>query len=228
MTLRVVGAGVGRTGTLSLKVALEQLLGGPCYHMLEVFGHPEHVSLWHDAASSPIDWDALVGGYVATTDFPACLFWRELSAENPDAIVVLSTRRDSGAWWESASQTIFAIDPADLPPEMDVWYQMWQAVSSARFTADFTDERSARHAYDRHNAEVRAGVPRDRLVEWSPGDGWEPLCSALSLSVPDTPFPHLNSREEFPTVTAQTSVSDAIEQIRATAESQTSGEGSDG
>jgi hypothetical protein len=227
MTLRVVGAGVGRTGTLSLKAALEQLLDGPCYHMLEVFGHPEHVPLWRDAALSPIEWDQLVGGYVATADFPACLFWRELTAENPDAIVVLSTRRDSAEWWESASQTIFGFDLADLPPEMSEWAEMWKVVSAARFSADVTDERSARAAYDRHNDEVRASVFADRLVEWSPGDGWEPLCSALSVAVPDTPFPHLNSREDFPHVTADTPVSEALEQIRATAASGGSGEDSD-
>ena len=215
MELRVVGAGVGRTGTLSLKTALEQLLGAPSYHMLEVFEHPEHVALWGAAATSSIDWEAIVGGYASTTDFPACLFWQELTEANPDAVVLLSTRRDTKTWWESASQTIFAIDPANLPPEMSEWWQMWEAVSTARFTVDVTDEAAACAAYERHNAAVRATVPPERLVEWQPGDGWEPICAALGVSVPDEPFPRLNAREDFPQVTAGTSISDALETLRA-------------
>jgi hypothetical protein len=215
MALRVVGAGVGRTGTLSLKAALEQLLGGPCYHMLEVFEHPPHVALWRQAASSSsIDWDALVGGYVATTDFPACLFWPELMERHPDAIVLLSTRRDTKTWWESASQTIFAIDPASLPGEMEAWYEMWSAIATARFTEQTSDETAACAAYERHNAAVRSAVPPGRLVEWSPGDGWAPLCDALGVPVPAEPFPHLNTRADFPKVTADTSVDEALESMR--------------
>jgi Sulfotransferase domain len=119
MTLRVVGAGVGRTGTLSLKSATEQLLGAPCYHMLETIIHPEHVSFWRRAAAGEdVDWPELLGGYVGTTDFPACLFWPEILEANPHAVVVLSTRRNSGVWWESASRTIFTVDATKIPAEM--------------------------------------------------------------------------------------------------------------
>ncbi len=213
-TVRVVGAGVGRTGTLSLKTGLEQLLGDPCYHMLEVFGRPEHVGVWREAAEGgAVDWRALLDGYGATSDFPACLFWPEILEANPDAVVVLSTRSDSRAWWESASQTIFAIDGADLPPEMAEWYEMWRAVATARFTPRWTDEDVARDAYDRHNAEVRASVPADRLVDWKPALGWAPLCEALGTAVPSEPFPHLNTREDFPRVTEDTSLDEALEQF---------------
>ena len=215
MALQVVGAGVGRTGTLSLKTALEQLLGGPAYHMLEVFEHAEHVPLWRQAATSTIDWDALVGGYASTTDFPACLFWRELADANPHAVVLLSTRRDTETWWESASQTIFAIDPANLPDEMAQWWEMWDAVSTARFTNKVTDREAACAAYERHNAAVRAEVPPGRLVDWQPGDGWEPICAALGVAVPDAPFPRLNAREDFPQVTADSSLTEALETMRA-------------
>jgi len=216
MALQVVGAGVGRTGTLSLKTGLEQLLGQPCYHMLEVFSRPEHVTLWRQAAEGEtIDWAMELDSYAATSDFPACLFWPELLEANSDAVVVLSTRRDSQAWWESASQTIFAIDGAHLPPEMADWFEMWRAVASARFTSRWTDEEAARAAYDDHNAEVRASVPPERLVDWKPGDGWGPLCEALGLDVPDDPFPHLNTREEFPRVDEDSSVAEAVEQISA-------------
>src|SRR5438309_762706 len=119
MALRVVGAGVGRTGTASLKEALEKLLGGPCYHMLEVFGHPEHVPQWGAAMSGDVvDWSALLDGYVATVDWPACTVWRELSEENPDALILLSTR-DPEAWWTSCDRTIWQVfrNTDDLPPE---------------------------------------------------------------------------------------------------------------
>jgi Sulfotransferase domain len=212
MTIQVVGAGVGRTGTLSLKTALEQLVGEPCYHMLEVFGHPEHVTFWREAAEGrKVDWTGTLSEYGATSDFPACLFWQEILEANPDAVVVLSTRRDTQSWWESASQTIFAIDGAHLPPEMADWYQMWKAVSSARFTADLTDRAAAQKAYDRHNAEVRSSAPADRLVDWQPGDGWGPLCERLGVAVPTEPFPHLNTREEFPKVDENTDFGAALE-----------------
>jgi hypothetical protein len=214
MALSVIGAGVGRTGTLSLKTGLEQLLGRPCYHMLEIFGHPEHVTPWRDAAGSEkVDWTTLLDGYGATSDFPACLFWPELLEANPDAVVVLSTRSDSKVWWESASETIFAIDGTHIPPEMSDWFEMWRAVASARFTPNWTDEAATRAAYDRHNSEVRASVPSDQLVEWQPGDGWGPLCEALQISIPADPFPHLNTRQEFPKMNDERSVEDALERL---------------
>jgi hypothetical protein len=214
MTIRVVGAGVGRTGTLSLKAGLERLLGQPCYHMVEVFGHPEHVGMWREAAEGgAVDWDVLLDGYAATSDFPACLFWKEILEANPGAVVVLSTRSDSLAWWESASQTIFALDGNQLPPEMAEWFEMWRVVASSRFTPDWTDEASSRAAYERHNAEVRANVASELLVDWSARQGWDPLCSALGVAVPDEPFPHLNTREEFPRATEDTTLAEAIEQL---------------
>lgn len=218
MALRIIGAGVGRTGTLSLKAAFEQLLDGSCYHMIEVFTHPEHVPLWQEAATGEIDWDKIMGDYVATADFPACLFWRELSVRNPDAIVVLSTRRDTAEWWESASQTIFTINEAELPSELTDWYEMWSAVAAARFTDRWTDKDAACEAYERHNADVRASVPPDRLVDWSPGDGWEPICNALGVPVPDTPFPHLNTRQDFPSITDHGALGEAIEQMQSGAQ----------
>src|SRR5690348_10458482 len=106
MSLRVIGAGCGRTGTMSLKLALERLLGAPCYHMVEVFAHPEHVPDWHAAALGNMpDWNALFAGYAAAVDWPASAFWPELSAAFPDALVVLSVR-DAQSWWQSAHETI--------------------------------------------------------------------------------------------------------------------------
>jgi hypothetical protein len=198
MTVKVIGAGVGRTGTLSLKGALETLLGGSCYHMLEVFNHPDHVALWGQAATSgKVDWRAMLVDYRATSDFPACLFWRELSEIYPDAPVLLSTRADSQVWWESAHETIFSSAVEAVGAERPDWLAMWKTVAKARFTELTHDEDAAKAAYDRHNAEVRATLGPDRLIDWQPGDGWGPICDRLGLPVPDAPFPHVNTRAEM-------------------------------
>ena len=193
MTLRVVGAGLGRTGTASLKRALEELLDAPCYHMAEVFQHPEHVPHWHAAARGEMpDWQALLRDYRAAVDWPAAAFWRELSAANPDAVVLLSVR-DPEAWWRSASETIF-------PTSRQVngeWREMIDAIFSARFTMALDDRDACIAAFNAHVEEVRASVPDERLLVWQASDGWEPLCERLGVPVPAAPFPRTNTREEF-------------------------------
>jgi hypothetical protein len=193
MTLQVVGAGVGRTGTLSLKVALERLLGGPCYHMAEVFAHPEHVAPWHEAARGGApDWQALFTGYRAAVDWPAAAFWPELMEAFPDALVVLSVR-DADSWWRSANGTIFpSIDRAG-----GEWRAMIGDLFANRFTPALTDREACIAAFERHNAEVRRRTPKERLLEWRAAEGWEPLCAALGVPVPEEPFPRVNSSEEF-------------------------------
>jgi hypothetical protein len=197
MGLRVVGAGVGRTGTMSLKTALERLLGAPCYHMVEVFSHPQHVPVWHAAARGEMpDWQQLFAGYAAAVDWPAASFWPEISAAFPDAIVVLSLR-ERRKWWQSADETIFPAlrDPQAMP--LPGWHAMIEEIVRSRFTAALDDAEAAMAAFDRHNAAVRAAVPASRLIEWQAADGWQPLCAALGLPVPDEPFPRVNTREEF-------------------------------
>lgn len=198
--MQVVGAGLGRTGTLSLKTALERLLDGPCYHMLEVFAHPEHVAMWHAAIRGEhVDWDSLFEGYKAAVDWPAAGHWQEISDHFPDALVLLSTR-DSDGWWRSANDTIFEV--FRKTQKMDERPDEWAAMATdmlKRFCDDFLDRDAAIAAYEAHNAAVRAAVPPDRLVDWRPGDGWQPLCDALGLPVPDMDFPHVNSTEEFRT-----------------------------
>lgn len=194
MGLRVVGAGLGRTGTHSLKLALERLLGAPCYHMIEVFQHPEHVPDWHAAAEGRMpDWDNLFAGYAAAVDWPASAFWRELSEAYPDALVVLSVR-DSEAWWQSTQATIF--EHVGSAPNSE-WFAMIQALFAARFTTAIKDHDACVTAFERHNAEVRATVAPERLLVWQASQGWEPLCAALGLPVPEEPFPHSNSKEEW-------------------------------
>jgi Sulfotransferase domain len=196
MPLKVVGAGLGRTGTHSLKLALERLLGEPCYHMIEVFGNADHVPMWHQAALGNMpDWEQLFAGYGAAVDWPAAAFWEEQSKAFPDALILLSTR-DSAGWWRSCNDTIFQVfRKADdtMPPE---WTAMIKELFR-KFAGDSLDEASAIAAYERHNAHVRATAPADRLLEWHPGDGWEPICTALGVAVPDEPFPHVNTTAEF-------------------------------
>ena len=194
MPLRVIGAGIGRTGTYSLKLALQYLLGGRCYHMVEVFPRPAHVAMWTAAGKGePVDWNALFAGFVAAVDWPTAAFWKELSVAFPEALVLLSTR-DSESWWKSASETIFA--PRDAPPAPEL-VEMSNAVNAGRFDPDRSDKQATIAAYERRNELVRATVHPSRLVEWRLGDGWGPLCAALGMPVPDEPFPHTNTTEDF-------------------------------
>jgi len=196
MTLRVVGAGVGRTGTMSLKLALEKLLGGSCYHMMEVFGRPEHVALWQSALDGEFsDWEALYDGFVASVDWPACTFWRETSEAFPDAPVLLSSR-DPDAWWTSCDRTVLNVFRGETETVSDPWRAMATQMLR-RFTPNFLDADEMKAAFVQHNDEVRATVSSDRLIDWQPGDGWEPICEKLGVPVPDEPFPHTNTTEEF-------------------------------
>jgi len=196
MALQVVGAGVGRTGTNSLKVALEELLGGPSHHMHEIFGDPSQIPRWTAAIEGgDVDWDALTEGYVAQVDWPGASFWPELAVANPDALVILSVR-DPEAWYKSASDTIFLVwDHA--PPEFSPWFESMRQLLAERFCTDFEDRDAMIDAYLRHNDEVRAGIDPDRLLEWTASDGWEPICDRLGVDVPDTPFPRTNDTNAF-------------------------------
>jgi len=196
MGLAVVGAGVGRTGTHSLKLALERLLGGPCHHMVEILGAPEQIPGWIDAIDGkPVDWSVLLGQYRALVDWPGAAFWPELTAANPDAVVLLSVR-DPEAWYRSASNTIFlAFD--NLPPEMKPWMDAVRRLMRDRFSDRLDDATAMMDAFERHNDAVRRAVEPSRLLEWRPGDGWETICERLGTPVPDEPFPLTNTTAEM-------------------------------
>ena len=201
MSLRVVGAGVGRTGTSSLAAALTTLLGGTCYHFEEVIQHPEHADFWLRATrGESVDWASIYAPYVATMDWPGAAFWQPLSEAYPDALVLLSTRRSASEWYDSAAETIGALvgtpDPWRTQHD-NAWLDMAGELLQTRFVPAPFDRREAEAAYERHNAAVRTGVPAERLLEWQPGDGWAPICDRLGLPVPDEPFPHLNTQREF-------------------------------
>ena len=192
MTIQIVGAGVGRTGTHSLKVALEQLLGGTCHHMMEVFMRPEQIEGFTGAIDGvTTDWAALLADFSAIVDFPGSFFWRELAAAFPDAPVLLSSR-DADDWYRSASNTIFI---AGRPG--DPWMDAVTRAFGTHFCDQLDDKDAMIAAYERHNAAVRAEIPKSRLIDWQASDGWEPICAALKLAVPDSPFPLTNTTNDF-------------------------------
>jgi hypothetical protein len=180
-----------------LKLALEELLGGSCYHMLEVRERPDDPDVWGEAyGGTQPDWRAFFDGYQATVDWPAAPFWKELSDAFPDAPILLSVR-DADSWWKSCSTTIFIALDTYFKPDApdDGWTRMGRGMLN-RFTPDWRDEAAAKAAYLAYNDHVRATAPHDRLVEWSLGDGWGPICAALRLDTPDRPFPHVNTTAE--------------------------------
>ena len=215
MGLKVIGAGLPRTGTTSLKIALQILLNGRCYHMAETHEHPEHAEYWRAAGKGePVDWEKLFSGYSAAVDTPTCHFWSELMQVYPEALVVLSVR-DANAWFESCTQTIFkgrarrAPGHARGPTEPSMKAPGASNEQGPRPLMTYPELRGrspfARGLgpeaiigrYERHNEAVRAGVPPQRLLVWRPEDGWAPLCAALQMPVPDIPFPHWNTRRSW-------------------------------
>jgi len=207
--LKVIGVGVGRTGTLSLKAALETLGLGPCFHGRHVLDHPNRLPGWLAAArGEPADWEGLLAGYQSTVDWPAAAFWRPLAKFYPEAKFIL-TIREAGGWYESVSNTIYRMFGRVVPddqvaharrtvPGLDIFTAFHrQMIWDGFFSGRFADRDYAIAAYERHNAEVISELPADRLLVIPPGAGWKPLCDFLRLPVPDEPYPHLNDPEKF-------------------------------
>ena len=199
MTLKVIGAGVGRTGTYSLKLALEQLGLGPCHHMDEVLKNPPvNVPIWHAAALGKPDWDAAYKGYNAAVDWPTAAFWHELIVVYPAAKVILSTR-SVASWYASFSETIFKLmlGKDNAPPQMRPFLAMAAAVLGRNgFTFPQAPE-DIRKAFMANEEAVKKEVPADRLLVFDVKQGWEPLCKFMGMAVPDTPFPRSNDQKEF-------------------------------
>lgn len=201
MTIKVIGAGFGRTGTLSMKYALEMLGFVKCYHMMEVGMHPTHTQVWLDLAhGKEIGWETLFDGYQASVDWPSANFWREQMAAYPEAKVLL-TLRDPDRWYDSVMNTIWKVSSGnrDNPDK--------RAQASAKFAFDviwdrvfdgrMEDKAHVLACYEAHNQEVIDTVPDDMLLVYEPGQGWEPLCEFLEVPVPAEDYPHVNSTDEF-------------------------------
>ena len=195
MSLKVIGAGLPRTATWSQKMALEQLGFGPCYHMSEALDLPNHWPLWETAAAGgPVDWHTLFQGWGSTTDAPGCHFYKELMAYYPDAKVVLSVR-DPEKWFASTQNTILSPAVAAMHTGRGTM-AMIEAVNWG--TNPLLRDRDWMLArYHRHTEEVIAAVPEKRLLVYEVAEGWEPLCRFLGRPIPETPFPQVNSTEDF-------------------------------
>lgn len=208
--MEVIGVGFGRTGTASLKLALERVGFGPCYHMFEVLERPERARDWMEAADGgPADWDRILAGYRSTVDWPGTYFWRELVDAYPGARVVL-TVRDPAAWYDSAAGTIFRATLRSSRPLARLLLRLGRPRALREFTpmvrrliwdgtfdGRFADRDHAIRVFERHGEEVRRRVPADRLLVLDVGQGWEPLCAFLGVPVPDEPFPRVNDAKTF-------------------------------
>jgi hypothetical protein len=201
MTLAVIGAGFGRTGTLSFKIALEMLELAPCYHMVEVLQHEGHAQLWHQAADAPVpDW-RMLHGYQAAVDWPVCYFWRELAASFPQAKIVL-TLRDSQRWYQSVYETIYQWMRRPVSEQMSPIARAQHVMATdlilqRTFGGRFEDRAHAIAVYECHNERVQRSLPAERLLVYEVSQGWAPLCNFLGLPIPEAPFPQVNSTDEF-------------------------------
>lgn len=203
MALQVIGPGFGRTGTNTLKYALEMLDLGPCHHMEEVFPNPQQLAYWQAlAAGESVDWDQVFEGYRSQVDWPGAHVWRELAAAYPEAKVILTVRPEED-WWRSFSNTIgklMAMDPATAPlppPLIAVMLMADKLFVKPTFGDGVGDKQTAIKAFRQRIADVRAAIPPERLLVFNVAEGWEPLCAFLGKPVPAAPFPVRNTTDDF-------------------------------
>jgi hypothetical protein len=208
--LRVIGVGFGRTGTASLRQALERLGFGPCYHMFVLAEEPRRASRWVEAMHGRADWPAVFAGFQSTVDWPGAAYWREIVTAYPSAKIVL-TVRDPDRWYDSMSKTILRGAPVLQRPAVRRAFallllgdpdlrDMAEVVNHGVIDREFGGRYDREHltaVFERHAAEVRAEVPADRLLVFEVTQGWGPLCAFLGVPVPDEPFPHANETAEF-------------------------------
>jgi len=210
--VKVIGVGFGRTGTMSLKAALERLGAGPCFHMIDlIMGERRERDLpyWVQIGDGePVDWHEVFDGWESTVDWPAAAKWREICAAFPDVPVLLNVR-DFDGWYASVENTILAVKLAaqagEMAPDANrpqphpaLWGVIERLIWQGDFQGRFQDRDWVRETYDARIAEIKAYVPAERLVVWELGvDGWEPLAAALGVAAPTTPFPHLHDTNDF-------------------------------
>jgi hypothetical protein len=208
--MKVIGVGVGRTGTLSLKAALDRLGFGPCFHMRNVLDHPERLPLWEAAAAgSAVDWDEVFAGYESSVDWPGAAFWRELTAYYSDAKVILSVR-DPERWYDSVRETIYQLfgGGTESPLAEEALQRIPGIATMHAFNRKlvwdgpflqgrFDDRDWAMRAFVRHNAAVQEEIAPERLLVFDVSAGWGSLCNFLGVDAPDEDFPRLNDPAAF-------------------------------
>ena len=194
--LVIVGAGMWRTATVSLKSALEELTGAHVHHMTEIMNRPDQAARWLAAVKGQsLPLQSLLRGYAMTLDWPSLAFWEELHTLHPDALVLLSSR-DPEDWWRSISRTVLLSAPTRDTMQTS-WDKLIIELFEQHFVGRFPSKKEAIAAYDNHNQYVRSTVPFNKLIDWTVGDGWLPLCRALNIPIPDKPFPHLNTTAHY-------------------------------
>lgn len=198
MALEIIGAGFGRTGTYSLKAALERLGFGPCHHMSEVINSPDQIKLWSDVAAGRADFASIFADFQSAVDFPVSAYWQEVLAATPGAKVILSDR-DSEDWYGSFSQTILPLilDKAAWPDNRRAWFEMIEQVIVGKALGGRTDREGILAAYRANAKAARALQAEGRALVFRSSDGWAPLCDFLGVEVPDEPYPKTNARAEF-------------------------------
>lgn len=200
MVLKTIGSGFGRTGTMSTKMALEQLGFGPCHHMVEVMENTDQPQHWADfEAGRVVDWGNVFSKFNSQVDFPGAAVWPELLAAFPQAKVI-HTERPEEDWWASYSKTIGKFmatrKTLDLPPPIHAIFETMEKILVGRVFGGL-DKASSIAAYRANNAKVREIVPAENLLIFTPSDGWGPLCDFLDVPVPALAFPRSNARDEF-------------------------------
>lgn len=201
MTLKILGAGFGRTGTKSTKMALEHLGFGPCHHMSEIGKNPELLRPWQDLVGGKlVNWELVFRGYQAQLDWPGTVFWRELSTAYPNAKVILTTR-DPDQWYTSISSTILRsfneIGVLPPSPRRNLLLMARHLIDDGVFGGKLNDPEHAKRIFVEHIDAVRAEIPKDRLLEFDAREGWQPLCAFFGREVPDIPFPRTNTKTEY-------------------------------
>jgi hypothetical protein len=200
--MKVIGAGFGRTGTMSLKVALQQIGFGPCLHMIDLLaGNPELSDTFREAYEGrATNWAEALKDFQSTVDWPGCTFYQQLMDTYPDAPVIL-TVRDPEAWYKSVNDTIYgAAQAIKTMPEMaekPVVKMLQAIVWEGDLEGTFADKERTLSIFDNHNRKVREYVPSDRLLIFEVKQGWAPLCNFLGVDIPDEPFPHVNDTKSF-------------------------------
>ena len=210
--MKLIGAGLPRTATMTQKIALEMLGLAPCYHMANVMGGLDNVPRWLEAFLGNSDWDDIFGDYQATVDWPGAFFYKDLMEAYPDAKVLLSVRGGE-SWERSMGDTIWGLFYGDMIIHdlSEAWGRvdprwanyitlcksMWEksGLLAGEFEGIGTGQMAK--AMERYNEEVKCSVPAERLLVWSPADGWAPLCEFLEVPVPDAPLPHVNDTKGF-------------------------------
>jgi len=197
--IQVFGVGVGRTGTYSLKLAINQLGLGPCHHMEAVLNNmPVQVPLWSAALAERPNWQAIYHGFESAVDWPTAGFFRELIKAYPSAKFVL-TQRNPEHWADSFEATIYKLlaGREQGPPEMSAWLEMVDGVIAKTGFPGGLERDDLIRAFVTHNEAVKTTIPAGQLLVYEVKEGWAPLCKFLNRRVPVEAFPRTNNRAEF-------------------------------